>query len=535
MSHLHPLDLSKSILDPIHGLIRMTGEEVKVINHRIFQRLRKIKQNGMLHLVFPSATHTRFEHSIGALFVADSMLRSLFFNSLSAGTKGRIIPDPSQAKEGQAINPELALSNKELLFLYKVVRLAALAHDLGHGPLSHTFDDFAPPLEGILKMLSDDRLVALTTFAEVFKSYSESHSINKQFIRVPHEVMSCIFFALAWHDIDPTDRDTPQVVAAAILGSEAFNLVGKQFRPWVSLVHDIVASAPADADRMDYLERDSRSCGVSYGLFDRNRLLKSMLCYKSSETGQVQYRLGIKLSGVRAVENFIQARFELFVQVYYHKTNRAISAMLARISELASQEHYEIIHAKNLDELVEGYTQLGDELFLDVLRGKDGSESITNPSINKLASDIHDRLLWRRVFDFQEMGAKLPSSHPLNAGTTSQLPRPLEPSELVKTLKSQSPSTAVDIFLDKAPPKATKDLDTGAKLLQEGADGVYSAITGMTWTTASSIINTLKTEEEQLHRIYLRDHSPEKAKLLRRLALQIVSDHSKDSGNEKRP
>src|SRR5688572_16548787 len=83
----HPLHLVKAILDPIHGLVRMTSEEMSVVDHPLFQRLRYIKQNGLLHLVFPSATHTRFEHSVGALFVADSILQALYFNWLAAKGK----------------------------------------------------------------------------------------------------------------------------------------------------------------------------------------------------------------------------------------------------------------------------------------------------------------------------------------------------------------------------------------------------------------------------------------------------------------
>ena len=78
---------TRSTLDPVHGLIRLTPEEVKIIDHPLFQRLRTIKQNGLLHLVFPAATHTRFEHSIGTVFVANSMLDALFHNSRVAASK----------------------------------------------------------------------------------------------------------------------------------------------------------------------------------------------------------------------------------------------------------------------------------------------------------------------------------------------------------------------------------------------------------------------------------------------------------------
>src|SRR5690606_26305854 len=120
----------------------------------------------------------------------------------------------------------------------------------------------------------------------------------------------------------------------------------------VPLMHDLIASAPADADRMDYVERDSRSTGVSYGLFDRGRVLKSLLCFADE---QRTLRLGIKSSGFRAIENFIQARFELFVQVYYHKTNRAIELMLRKIGGIAERAGLTIFRESSFEDLLVDY------------------------------------------------------------------------------------------------------------------------------------------------------------------------------------
>lgn len=511
--NLHPLKLTKSILDPIHGLVRFTTQEIHVINHRIYQRLRKIKQNGLLHFIFPSATHTRFEHSLGVLFVADSMLRSLIFNSISATSKQKTVADVGQAKDGQAV--DLTSVPADVLGeVFRITRLAALVHDLGHGPLSHTFDNFAPGFEAVVSMLGDARLNALRGFEAVFQAYAKKHDEGAQTKgRVPHEVMSCVFFALIWAEVEPNDHKTPRAVAAAILGKQAFPLVEKEILPWVALIHDIVASAPADADRMDYLERDSRSCGVSYGLFDRNRLLKTMLCYQSNENGQLHYRLGLKFSGFRAVENFVQARFELFVQVYYHKTNRAIESMLGSISNLASLSQDKVVAETSINELIEDYVNLGDDHFLDILRGSDGKRSVSNKEINELASKIHDRQLWRRVLDFQEVGK-------------------LDPKKEVAIVKQDAifqqlsgESSKHKLHSDQVPPKATKDLNEGAVILQQGTDGIYSARLGTTWESISPIINTLGEEEKLIRRIYVQSDDADVVKDLRAKARKILSTY----------
>ncbi|MBZ4336410.1 HD domain-containing protein [Corallococcus sp. AS-1-12] len=495
----HLLDLTKSILDPIHGLIRFTENETKVINDPVYQRLRKIKQNGLLHFVFPSATHTRFEHSLGVLFVADSMLRSLLFNSISSTSKQRIT-DAANATPGQAIDLN-TVPRATLKELFRVTRLAALVHDLGHGPFSHTFDRFAPSLDAVLKMLHGGQLPALSDFEDTFRAYAAKNN----HIRAPHEIMSCVFFAHIWQKIDAHDLETPKAITAAILGETAFGFVGSGLAPWVPLIHDLVASAPADADRMDYLERDSRSCGVSYGLFDRNRLLKTMLCYKASNG---QYRLGLKSSGFRAVENFIQARYELFVQVYYHKTNRAIESMLQHISALAGSTTHNIISENSLNDLIRDYVNLGDDIFLDILRGQGGHKKVDSPAINEIAQQIHDRQLWKRVADSQD-------NRNLDASTQESI---------LQKLKATFPD--VTFHLDKIKAAAAKDLNSGAVILNQDSTGIYSADQAAKWESYSRIIATLsKTitpeeekegkEEEHIRRIYVQTADSSKAKSIR--------------------
>ncbi|RKG71714.1 HD domain-containing protein [Corallococcus exercitus] len=496
----HLLELTKSILDPIHGLIRITDKESRVINDPIYQRLRKIKQNGLLHLVFPSATHTRFEHSLGVLFVADSMLRSLLFNSISSISKQRIT-DSNQANHRQAIDLN-TFPKATLRELFRLTRLAALVHDLGHGPFSHTFDHFAPSLDAVLLMLEDEQLIALAGFKETFRAYAlkNNHS-SEDTLRVPHEVMSCIFFACIWHKIDQDDLQTPKAITAAILGDVAFQLVGSEIAPWIPLIHDLVASAPADADRMDYLERDSRSCGVSYGLFDRNRLLKTMLCYQEGTADKKQYRLGLKSSGFRAVENFLQARFELFVQVYYHKTNRAIESMLQHVSALASSATHDIISEDSLNGLIRDYTNLGDDIFLDILRGQGANKKVSILEINQIAQQIHDRQLWKRVADSQE--------HRNLDASTQEL--------ILQKLKAEFPE--VKFQKDKVKAAAAKDLNNGAVILNQDVSGFYYANPSAKWESYSPIIATLiemgKSEKEDIRRIYIQSTDSEKAKSIR--------------------
>src|SRR5262245_31353013 len=106
------------IRDPIHGTLTLSREEVSVVDHPAYQRLRTIKQLGLADLAFPGATHTRYAHGLGTMHIASRMFRSLA--------------------------DEYGMSRVESKRLLQTVRLSALFHDLGHAPLSHTTEAFMP-------------------------------------------------------------------------------------------------------------------------------------------------------------------------------------------------------------------------------------------------------------------------------------------------------------------------------------------------------------------------------------------------------
>ena len=499
---------TRSVLDPIHGLIRLTESEMKLVDSALFQRLRQIKQNGLLYLVFPGATHTRFEHSLGVLYVAHGMLNSLGLNS-KVGRSKETVRATQDAKTRQAVAfPDRG--SEEGRFLYEITRLAALAHDLGHGPLSHTFDSFAPTRDRLSDVLDETRLAPLRPLRSILANWGKSNKTSDDKVkdrRVPHEVMSCIFFSDVWLTCGK-DPEVALSVCSAILGRhdgvDAASLLKNPIaRKWVPLIHDIVASAPADADRMDYMERDSRSIGVTYGLFDRNRVLKSLLCYQDFEAGP-RYRLGIKQSGLQAIENLMQARYELFAQIYYHKTNRAIARMLEAVAKIADSEVDLFSKTRTLDEWVSVYLGLTDEKFMDKLLA-----SAEIPStIQQIARDIRDRALWKRILD----------------PTTRE-----EADDVLVLLKKDFPAYADRLARDDTKPAALKDLDSGAALLIRNQHGIYEAGRLGTWSKESTIIRALQEADEKSARIYLDDGRCEDARKIRARALEAVFDRRKVS------
>lgn len=481
MVSAHPLELVKSIVDPIHGLVRMTMEEHLVMDHRVFQRLRRVKQNGLLHLVFPSATHNRFEHSLGVLFVADSVLQALLFNSLANRDKLRPLAGagPGQAVLLTDLADDLAAA------LFRVTRLAALVHDLGHGPLSHSFDEFAPSRAAVRRLLDAPELAALAPLRDVLVAYPRRKDPTDA-RPIAHEAMSCVLFAYLWHDLQRRDLVKhapawlPLAVAGAILGHDAHDALGDvppELRRLLPLVSDIIASAPVDADRMDYMERDSRSCGVSYGLFDRNRILKSALVFRDPKRDVL--RLGWKLSGLRTIEVFLQARFQLYAQIYHHKTNSAANLMLAQIARHFREQGLSLFAGElELPRLVATYCDLGDEQLLRHLTDREQP-----PEVQALATALDRRELWKRIYE---------STEDLSARQMNRLLRQ----------RINHPATASALEVHTTPLDATKGLDAGASLLVRREDGVYSVARERTWLQRSPLLRALADEKQRIERLY---------------------------------
>lgn len=232
----------------MHGTVVLDAPALALVNTPEFQRLWGIRQTGFAHLVFPGANHTRLEHSLGTYWVAGRMAEHLG------------LPPRDQ----------------------ELVRTAALLHDLGHGPFSHTFDQSMEEVLGCgHEELSRARILG-------------------QDVASPGEVPR----ALERHGLRPADV-APLVDPPAHGGA----------RPVLrSILHGAV-----DADRIDYLQRDAHYTGVAHGAIDAVRLLETV-----RRAGE---RLVFAEKGRSAVEGFLVGRALMYQTVYYHKTVRAAELM----------------------------------------------------------------------------------------------------------------------------------------------------------------------------------------------------------------
>jgi HD superfamily phosphohydrolase len=257
------------IRDPVHGFIRLSQIEWEIINQPAFQRLHRIRQLAWTDLVYPGAMHTRFEHSLGVMHVASRLFDALVRRS------------------GDVLKSDYSLDDGMLSRQRRIIRMAALLHDVGHGPLSHAAEDaFSVKRDGGRRYVHEDYSAAIIKheLADIIEGHAEAKGSG---IKV--------------EDILSVFSELPGTPGSLV---------------WKDLV-----SGQMDADRMDYLLRDAHHAGVQYGRFDLDRLVYAVrLCEEPHDHG---HHIGVDEDGIHAVEGLLIARYMMFTQLYFHKT-RAI-------------------------------------------------------------------------------------------------------------------------------------------------------------------------------------------------------------------
>ena len=500
------LHLVRSIHDPVHGSIKLSNLEMQVIEHPLFSRLHNVRQNSFLYKVFPSAKHTRFEHSIGVMHMAHKMLTAAIENGGIAEQRGDIVRDEESLNQllcnhqGVALN--LYASNVDVLKrAFKELRLAALLHDIGHGPLSHLFDAFAPTCDQFKEILratpgrdSSDILESIEKMVDGFLDREVAMGRGRLEARVEHEHVSSYFAYRILSKIgadEATIRNVLTILKRELeLGKLDVTIHRTEF-DMLPLLSELVASAPIDCDRMDYLKRDSYFVGVPYGDYSEDRVLKTLLPYAASDK---KLHLGLKQSGLHAVENFLQARYELYVQVYGHKTNEAANAILEFASagnlEFADWSGIDLSNSNpgiNLaDEFEKLYTRLSDESFLDTV--------INRIDLDKTQAleDLKARKLWKRIYEVEEF---------IEHGQRSNVEAAFEAE--FATMNDLYPDI-MNFIGDRFP---LKDVGSGAKLMEKSSQTVY-VVSDKELSVASQIIRSLN-RGLRVRRIYsVGQHSP---------------------------
>jgi HD superfamily phosphohydrolase len=394
------------IKDKLHGNIPLTKVEKEVIDSQPFQRLRRIRQTSFAHLIFPGAHHTRFEHSLGAMHVAGLMLSALLVNQsrlldeiedIKEKNKDTLFPPKFHFYlEGITQTKEAFNALIKEPYLTQLLRLAALLHDIGHAPFSHSCERFMLSFDELFEALPGLNLPSWLNDG-LLKKIKALRSQGKGNHLMRHEIYTLfILNHLSQGERPPLSPSLAQDIAAVLdLEVEPYE-EGILHKSGLRSFFYSLVSGDIDVDRMDYLLRDSQECGVVYGLFDLGRLLGSLGFYKEEKT----FHLTLKKSGVPAFEDYLKARSSMYKQVYFHKTTSACEAMLEYACSFLG-------HLKlPLD--LEAYLKINDENFYEFIKEsvnfQKASSSLPSnasqaESLVLLENLLYKRKLWKRVYE----------------------------------------------------------------------------------------------------------------------------------------
>ena len=283
------------IRDPIHGAIAITPDERALVDSPQYQRLRNVKQLGFADLAFPGATHTRYAHGLGAMAMATKVF--------------------------DALADQLELEPADHDRFRQTLRLAVLFHDLGHAPLSHATERIMPPV------------AELRLPAWVARGKPERQADHEDYTL--KLVLDSGLAAEIHRRMGPLGIE-PVHIAALISGKTPpgpypFTSRGRDLLP---ILRQVV-SGELDADRMDYLQRDSFFTGVNYGKFDSDWIVQNL----SSVERDRRVHLALQQRAVFAFEDFLLSRYHMFLGVYFHYASVGYEMLLQRFCETSAGEY----------------------------------------------------------------------------------------------------------------------------------------------------------------------------------------------------
>ena len=275
--HRHNLECR----DPVHGFVYLSEAEWAIVDCPTFQRLRDIRQLAMGHLVYPGATHTRFEHSLGCLHLSDVIYQAV----------------KRQVEQGNCPNFAQAFRADEEQTKHgrQILRLAGLLHDLGHPPFSHSGEQLMPEMEidGRRRRVQHEDMTA-----KLIRETEIAETLKNEF-----------------------GEETGEQVIAVATKPELAKLPHGADLAWYRFLNDVL-TGELGSDRMDYLLRDAIHSGQTVGLFDHRKLIDSMTIVPPPEETGEEHRLGLDEAGWLVAEQMVAARYLMYVALYFHKTKR---------------------------------------------------------------------------------------------------------------------------------------------------------------------------------------------------------------------
>lgn len=294
------------IYDSIHRFIQVEEHENALIDSRPFQRLHYIHQLGLTFLVYPGGSHKRFEHSLGVMEIA-----SRIYDQITDASKLEQIP-----KKGSFAH----------YYWRKILRLAALCHDLGHLPFSHVAEKVLLGKGGHEKWSC--RIIKSAYLKPIWDSL-QKECVDTNF---------------------PCDVEE-DIIKVSIGEANQEEMI--TFTPWIKVLSEIITGDFFGADRIDYLLRDAQYTGLVYGLFDYHQLIEMLRIIPVGD----HLELGIEENGIESCESLLISRHFMHKRIYQYASVKIYSFHLARFMGAVYGSHMQNIS-------VDEYIQLTDNEVL---------------------------------------------------------------------------------------------------------------------------------------------------------------------------
>lgn len=288
----------KKVFDSVHGFIHLDRLETDFIHTKVFQRLQHIHQLGVAYLVYPGGTHHRYEHSLGVMQLASEIYDHLILATYDVAVIAKF--------QDQILDHIPKFMSPEYEYYRKVLRMAALCHDIGHLPFSHAAERILLGEKGHEKWTAS--IIQSNLLRPFWQRISETTGIRK------------------------SPQDVELDVLKTAVGEKDIRILGLKtsFTPWEKILSEIITADFFGADRIDYLLRDAKYTGITYGLFDYHQLIEMLriICVKQLDRSVL--KLGIEEEGIESCEALLMSRYFMHKRICHYSTVKAYTWHLKR-------------------------------------------------------------------------------------------------------------------------------------------------------------------------------------------------------------
>lgn len=369
---------SRLIRDPLYEYVEVPPRLLPIVEHPLVQRLRRISQTSLTSSVYPAATGTRFEHSLGTMHLARRSVHSMYSNSpeatekllslvakaftrLSAGTLGSLVAD--------------------------AVGAVALTHDIGHPPFSHALEDFFHKQHA--KWFTTEPPAPWSTYTQV----------QRQF----HEFAGLVLLHQLASDLQTLDDDTGAYAAFLSLILRIAT-ADPDANDWPGALHSLV-DGELDVDRLDYVMRDAQRAGTEFGSLDYVRLVDSVELHVQNPNQQ-EFAAGPSVNARSAAESLLLQRTQSYRWITFHHrvtaANLALTEAVDAMTSLSTDTETIVDlsdEKRSLADIFRHDSQILDYLTTSQLRRSVFPSDIATPASELQQASVDDGLVVRMLFE----------------------------------------------------------------------------------------------------------------------------------------